>query len=377
MWPKGQQGRPVRALIDKAAFRHNIELAEALASPAQALVVVKADAYGHGMLELASAAGDRDLGVASSDEALRLHEAGVTNRTWVLEGPFSDQCFKLSKVHDIVWVIHSDWQLALLTENSDQAHKVWFKIDSGMHRLGFAPEKVPFLLDWLSKSSEVSLLGWFTHFSSSDEWQTPHTQRQMAVFNDAVSQSSTQNNSVDDNPALCLANSAAVLKHPLSHQDWVRPGIMLYGGISKLDSAEDCKSLEGQSVQRAVMTFRSAVMALRKIKKGEAVGYGRTWTAERDSMIATIAVGYADGYPRHAPNGTPVLVKGQRAALVGRVSMDMITVDVTDLTSVAIGDEVELWGKALPIEEVAECAGTISYELMTRITDRVPKVYSD
>lgn len=357
-------GRPIRLDIDRRAFVHNIELAERLAAPAKTLVVIKADAYGHGMLEMARLAGERDLAVASSDEAQRLGLAGINNRTWVLEGPFSTKCLALSTKQPLVWVVHSTWQLALIEQCSHLNLSIWLKLDTGMHRLGFAPEQVAELKQWLSKQAHVEFFGWFTHFANGDQWQHGMTDAQQACMQQTLSAAG-----VDHQPQ-CLANSAGLLKHKLSLHDWVRPGIMLYGGISRLQQGE----LQNEQ-QRPVMRLHSRVMALRSVAVGESVGYGATWLAERDSVIATVAVGYGDGYPRSAPNGTPVLVAGQRAALAGRVSMDMIGVDVTDISGVQVGDEVELWGPKLPIEDVAEYAGTISYELMTRVTARVPKVY--
>lgn len=389
MFSPAEQGRPVRARISKDAFAHNLRLAQQLAYPAQALAVLKADAYGHGLIEMAQVVSDLDssnpcdIGVASSDEAQRLYQAGIRSRVWVLEGPFTETCLRLNQVQDLVWVIHSHWQLDLLSALPEQGFKIWLKLDSGMHRLGFALDQVPVLQKWLDQHPKIQCLGWMTHFACSDDAQSSHTTKQLAAFEQALEalpeslsnrlSSASQNQSFQHNsarPALCVANSAALLQFPLSHKDWVRPGIMLYGGLTACESGGDSVS------QKAVMQLTSAVMALRTIPAGEGVGYGFRWRAPRESRIATVAIGYGDGYPRHAPDGTPVWINSQRAPLVGRVSMDMITIDVTDLGQVDIGDEVELWGPSLSVEEVAHHCRTISYELLTRVTARVPKIYS-
>lgn len=357
-------GRPVRAYINRNAFRHNLELAESLAKPAQALVVLKADAYGHGMLEMAAAAGTRHFAVASSDEASRLIQAGFKNPIWVLEGPFDHSCLQRTQSHPIHWVVHSLWQLELLARHQDfQPFKVWLKLDTGMHRLGLSPDELDLALEKISALESTELVGVFTHFASSESPDRRTTDCQKAEFENIIASRGL------GSLAQSMANSAGILRHDDSHRQWVRPGIMLYGGIRACDSAHH--------PQKAVMRLCSAVMALRKVPKGDSVGYGGTWTAARDSLVATVAIGYGDGYPRHAPNGTPVLVAGRRAPLVGRVSMDMITVDVSELESVRVGDEVELWGQDLPAEEVAASADTISYTLFTGITARVPKIYSD
>lgn len=362
MWQLAEQGRPVRAYIDTSAFVHNIELAERLAPDARALVVLKANAYGHGMVELAKHCGERDFAVASSDEALVLVQAGFRNRIWVLEGPFSARCLALSDQENIVWVVHSQWQLDLISRHSRRAQSLWLKIDTGMHRVGFLPESVNASVQFCLANEQIELQGLFTHFACSDEPGNALTKEQLAQIQTLQKQLAPLNEL-----PLCNANSAALMSFPKSHGAWVRPGIMLYGGMS-LHAETRCK-------QRPVMHLKSAVMALREIDAGQSVGYGQTWTAPRRSIIATVAIGYADGYPRHAPNGTPVWIKAQEVPLVGRVSMDMITVDVTDLSGIQIGDEVELWGAHIPVERVAQMAQTISYEILSHVSQRVPRIY--
>ncbi len=359
-----EAGRPLRARIDRAAFQHNIDQAARRCPNANVLVVLKADAYGHGLVEMARGLDDRDVAVAGSDEARVLIESGYAGRIWVLEGPFNQDCLNLSRSHDVVWVIHALWQLELIAQNPDHEDlTVWLKLDTGMHRLGLNSSELAPALARLDTLKAVSLQGVMSHFAGSDEPENPAVFSQTQLFDQLLSQ-----------PALrraqqSLANSGAVLFYPAAHRDWVRPGIMLYGGVPDRGACAADHGLQ------AVMTLQSRVMALRTVPGGDAVGYGARWQARRDSLIATVACGYGDGYPRHAPDGTPVAVNGQRVALAGRVSMDMITVDVTDLESVSIGDPVELWGPQISVDEVAELSGTISYELLTGVTARVPRVY--
>lgn len=355
------RGRPLRALIDTAAFSHNIALAQTLCPQSEVLVVIKADAYGHGLLQLAKAAGDRQLAVATSNEAEILIRAGVRNTIWVLEGPFDRRCMALQReAASLIWVVHCPQQLALIKQHvadgSDAC--IWLKVDTGMHRLGFVPEWVPEALSIIEASETLQLQGVMTHFASSEVVGDPSVEHQIKTFDRVL-----EDNGLIGLPQ-SLCNSAAILHCPEARRAWVRPGISLYGGFS-CDAAP----------YKAVMTLESAVIALRKVAQGESVGYGGIWTAKRPSLIATVACGYGDGYPRHAPSGTPVLVNGLRATLAGRVSMDMITVDVTDVPGVALGSRVELWGQELNIDEVADHADTISYELLTQVTARVPRNY--
>jgi alanine racemase len=359
------KGRPVRAVIDRSAFKHNIKIAQALAPNSILLVVIKADAYGHGLLEMAKAAGDgATLAVATAEEARHLIDGSIKNTIWVLEGPFSGDCIALSAHHPLVWVLHSFWQLELLKTCGDYATiDICLKFDTGMHRLGFSIEQVAEALLVLNLLPNLRLKASMTHFSGSDWPNSEAVQQQVQCFDTLI-----KTHDLGHIPQT-LSNSGGVLFYRQAHRDWVRPGIMLYGGMPHENQrAQDCDL-------RPVMMFESAVMSLRTIKKGESVGYGATWTAERDSLIAIVAGGYGDGYPRHAPNGTPVVVAGQIASLAGRVSMDMLAIDVTGLDPINIGDSVELWGKYVSVDQVAALSGTISYELLTGVTARVPKVY--
>ena len=359
------KGRPVRAVIDCAAFQNNIEIAQQLAPSARVLTVIKADGYGHGLIKMAESAGAKAvLAVATAEEAKRLISAGIKNTIWVLEGPFSDTCLALSAKHPIVWVVHSFWQLDLFkTQSGDQQLKVCLKFDTGMHRLGFSDHQVKGALEMLGQLPYVQLEASMSHFAGSDWPDSEAVQQQMQCFDRLI-----EVYGLEKIPQT-LANSGGVLFYEQSHRDWVRPGIMLYGGMPN-------EHLRAQDFDlQPVMRFESAVMSLRQVAKGESVGYGATWTAERESVIAMVAGGYGDGYPRYAPNGTPVVVAGQIASLAGRVSMDMLAIDVTDLDGVAIGDEVELWGKYISVDQIAALSGTISYALLTGVTARVPRVY--
>lgn len=363
MRPKPPEGRPLCAYIDKAAFQHNIARAESLASGAQAVVVIKADAYGHGLIEMAKAAGNRDLAVATSNEASELIEKGITNRIWVLEGPLSEHCLSLSKGHQIYWVFHSEWQVSLMLAQAGQQFDAWLKVDTGMHRLGFMPEKLMSVLERLKSSKNLSLIGLMSHFASSDMPGNDSVQGQLHCFDSLLSDLAL------DSLPLSLSNSGAVLFYPQSHRSWVRPGIMLYGGMpNPAQSASDYNL-------KPVMRLVSQIISLKTISSGESVGYGANWTASAETLVATVACGYGDGYPRHAPNGTPVWIKGQHASVIGRVSMDMLAIDVSSIADVSVGDEVELWGEHVSVDEVALAAGTISYELLTGVTKRVPRIY--
>lgn len=359
-------GRPVRARIDRAAFRHNLDWVATRCHPARPLAVVKADAYGHGLVEMARMAVGFDLAVATAEEAAEIHQAGCKNRIWVLEGPFSPQCLTLSQKHDMVWAIHSEWQLELIAALPlREPVTICLKLDSGMHRLGLDIATLSQVQARLAQmTQQVSVLAVMTHFANSDRLEDDSVLAQIARFDAALTQYGWHH------LPQTLANSGAVLAYPQTWRDWVRPGIVLYGAAP--DSASDMRA---QGL-RAVMTLESQVMSLRWVRAGESIGYGSRWTAKVDSLIAVVAGGYADGYPRHAEDGTPVLVNGRRMPLAGRVSMDMLMVDVTAMAQdVRIGAPVELWGSMLSVDEVARHAGTIGYELLTAVSPRVPKVY--
>jgi alanine racemase len=355
-------GRPLVASIDRSAFLHNLRYAESLSPMSETLVVLKANAYGHGAVALAKCVGNRRLAVACASEAKTLIDAGVRNPIMVLEGPFDESCVKLSESSQITWVIHSRWQLNLLSK-STKNHSIWLKLDTGMHRLGLSSAELAMAIRDVDTAENISIVGLFSHFASADEKNVGSVVKQINQLDRLSEQFG-----LSDLP-ISLANSGALMHYADAHRHLSRPGIMLYGGLPNNSDLDRVPQL------KAVMNLDSAIIALREIGIGESVGYGASWTAQRKSIIATIAIGYGDGYPRHAPNGTPVLIKQKLMPLVGRVSMDMITVDVTDLGDARVGDVARLWGDGLSADQIAKHAGTISYELFTQLTMRVPRQY--
>lgn len=360
--------RPTQAIIDLEALRSNYRLATSIAPHSQSIAVVKANAYGHGAVPCAKALEPLvpAFAVASIEEAIELREAGIEKPILLLEGPFGFGEVQIASEHDFWLMIENHNHLAFIEQCEHknlirQPLKCWLKMDSGMHRLGFMPFEIKDVYHKLKNSSIVQDdIVVATHFATADVEGDVFVKEQIDCFNEAIS---------DLGCLTSLCNSAGVMAWPQAHGSWNRPGFMLYGA-SPFDAPQD----NDRDLQ-AVMTLQSKVTSVRDVKKGESVGYGKTWVAQRDSRIATVTVGYGDGYPRHAENGTPILVNNQRCALAGRVSMDMITVDVTDAGAVNIGDDVICWGKDLPINEVAGHSDTIGYELMTRMPLRPPRIY--
>jgi alanine racemase len=359
--------RPTSAIIDLKALRENFYLAQQLAPNSKSMPMVKANAYGHGMIEVANALADSApaFGVACIEEALALRKANIKQPILLLEGPHSADEIGIAEKHGFWLMLENHNQLqAILSAHLSNPISVWLKLDTGMHRLGFKPEDLQHIYKQLSDSANVAddiVLA--THFACADDLESDFTDRQLQCFNSAI-------DTLDFPAPTSLANSAAILGWPSIEDNWQRPGYMLYGASPFSKPQKNADQLQ------QVMHFQSAVISIRNISAGESVGYTANWTAQRNSIIATVAVGYGDGYPRHAPNGTPVLIDGVRCPLVGRVSMDMITVDITDLnTDIKIGTDVTLWGPALSVTEVAMHCGTIGYELLTRMPARVPRIY--
>ncbi len=355
--------RPNQARLNLGALRHNLAVARDLAPRSGVIAVVKANAYGHGNLIVAQQLAPLAdaLAVACTEEAVALREGGITSPILLLQGVFEASELALAAQLDLWVTISTEQQLCWLEEaRLARPLRCWLKLDTGMHRLGIAPESVEASYQRLQACAQAQndpVLS--THFASADDLQDTRTRQQISQFERLCKGLPA---------ARSAANSAGVLAWPEAHYDWIRPGYMLYGN-SPLSYAHP----NAQRLQ-PVMTLTSSVIALHEVATGEAVGYGASWFARRPSRIATVTIGYGDGYPRLAPNGTPVLVKGQRGTLVGRVSMDMITVDVTDHPGVNIGDEVILWGDGLSIDEVAQHACTIGYELTTRMPARTPRI---
>ena len=359
--------RPTRAEISLSAVRHNAKLARKLAAGQSLLAVIKANAYGHGSSAIAAAleAHVDAFAVAFIDEALQLRESGCRLPIVLLEGCFSAAELTLCEAYNLQPVIHHHRQLNQLLASTIQTPlRVWLKVDSGMHRLGFASNEIAAVSARLAAAKQVSEVTLMSHFANAEQAEHPLNRRQLAEFEPLLGLASR----------LSLANSAALLQPfgsllQADERRWCRAGIMLYGIDPGLPQAP--------AALQPAMRLLAPVIGLRSVKAGDTVGYGSRWQACRDSVIATLAIGYADGYPRHAPTGTPVLARGQRLPLVGTVSMDMITIDATDCPQLCLDDEVELWGPALPVNEVAQQIGTIGYELVTRVGQRVPRIYVD
>jgi alanine racemase len=343
------------AEIDLAAISNNFSMAQVAAPDCKVMAIVKADAYGHGAVPVARCLESADaLGVARIDEAVTLREANIKSPITLLEGLLDSRELEIAKRYGLDLVIHSEYQLAMLTKDTELG--LWLKLETGMHRLGLPCE---LLATSLSRLDGHNILGLMGHLSDAD-------QRQSTVVEDQLQRFLNATESVPYKRS--LANSAAILGYPETHVEWVRPGLMLYGATPFTDLAPNA-SLS------AAMSLVAPIIAIKTLQKGDTVGYGSQWMAEKKCRIAVVAIGYADGYPREAAMGTPVLINGKRRRLVGRVSMDMLTVELQDEDNVAIGDGVELWGKNLPIEEISGCAGTIPYTLMCAVSRRVPREY--
>jgi alanine racemase len=324
------------------------------------MAVVKANAYGHGLIPTALALADADaFAVARLEEGLALRAAGVTQPIVLLEGVFASAQLLEAARHGFDIVVHEPLQIELL-EKFSGSHRfvLWLKIDTGMNRLGFRPSEFPEALERLQKLRPPPLeLRLLTHLARADELDSPMTNEQVERFATLSAQLDYENS---------IANSAGIFRASPVRCDWVRPGLALYGVSPFADQTGNDLGLH------PVMTLESTVIATRAVARGETVGYGGVWKAARDSTVAIVAAGYGDGLPRGLPGGTPVSIDGHRAPIVGRVSMDMIAVDVSDLPPVKIGASATLWGRALPVEEIARHAGTIPYELLCGVSQRVP-----
>ena len=352
------------AKISSLALKHNIQKIKSLAPQSKTIAVVKANAYGHGV-EFVSKTVQNDVdcfGVARLDEALRLRSNGITKPILLLEGFFSAEDLPILAVNNLETVIHCQEQLnSLLTATLPNPINVWLKIDTGMHRLGIRLEEVDDYYQALLRSANVSRIRFISHFSRADELDCGYTEKQLSCFLTACAGKTGERS---------IAASGGILFWPQSHLEWIRPGIIMYG-ISTNNTPSSAYNLI------PVMTLTSSLIAVREHKKGEPVGYGGRWVSDKDTKIGVVAIGYGDGYPRDVPTGTPVYLNGRRVPIVGKVSMDMLTVDLGADAQDQVGDEVILWGKELPIEEIAEIIGVISYELVTKLTPRVLVEYID
>lgn len=357
--------RPIRAVIHTQSLQHNLQRVRDFAKDAKILAVIKADAYGHGIITAAEVLSNTQKGadaiaVASIDEAITIDDAlSEKPPICLLEGIFKRDELAETIKRRFSLVVHHIEQLEFLENSSVSAPlHVWLKVNTGMNRLGINPADFENIYRRLNGCDAVASVTVLSHLACADDTQDSMTSRQLKKFMSLSVQAETKRS---------LANSAAIVSRPDTHFDWVRPGIMLYGSSPVQDKS--AKELD----LAPVMTLASELVAVRSVKKGETVGYGATWKAKNNTTIGVVACGYGDGYPRHASPGTPVLVNGERVPLVGRVSMDMITVDLNNQPNANIGDTVELWGKELSVDEIAKNANTISYEILCQVAQRVLK----
>jgi alanine racemase len=352
--------RYARAYIDLAAFQANLALAKACAGPRAVYAVVKADAYGHGMAPVAGAATAADgFCVADLDEGLALRAIVPERPIVVLQGAHDRDGFAAARAAGLTLVLHHAEQVQRFLAEAKAGGSgalPWLELDTGMHRLGLgnvALSEAQRALGPIFSGKSITVM---THFACAD---TPTSALHEVQSTRLAALAGLRRSA---------CNSAALLAGAIQDDDIVRPGIMLYGGASLAGATPAALGLQ------AVMTLTSRILAVRTVPEGESVGYGAAWTARRISRIATVALGYGDGYPRTMPPGSPVLTSAGRAPLVGRVSMDSLAIDITDLPGVTVGQEVVLWGEGLPVDELAEAQGTIGYELLTRLGPRVPRV---
>jgi alanine racemase len=353
--------RPIRATVSAGALAHNLLVARAHAGRAKIWAVLKANAYGHGLERAARALEGADgFAVLDFQEAARLRVAGVAKPILMLEGIFKPGDIPLLAKYGLTPVVHNPEQVELL-KAADLGGEIeaYVKVNSGMNRLGFTIESVRAAYNTLRMHRQIRKVSLMSHFADADG--PAGVKGQLDWLEEIVRPI--------EGLALAtrsLANSAALIRYPEARADWVRPGIMLYGGSPFADQSA------AQLDLKPVMTLSSELIATQHLQEGEHVGYGFAYTAAGEMTIGIVACGYADGYPRHAPSGTPVLVNGKRTRTVGRVSMDMICVDISDIPEAYIGTPVTLWGEGLPADEVAASAGTVSYELFCALAPRVP-----
>jgi alanine racemase len=355
--------RPLEAIINAQGLIHNFKRARAYSGNSKVMSVLKANAYGHGLIEVARALNESDgFSVLSLAEAIELREFGFNQEILMLEGFFDKYEVSIAAKLNIGVTLHNKDQLNLIVEGKPKKPiNVHLKVNTGMNRLGFLPKDVPVVIKAAAASPFIGKIVLMTHFANADE--AAGISSQMKVFNNIKS----------ENLERSVANSAALIRYPESRLEWVRPGIMLYGA----SPFQDITASELNLIP--VMTLKSKIIAIQSLKKGESVGYGSSFFAKTPMRIGIVACGYADGYPRHAATGTPVMVNNIMTSTIGRVSMDMLYVDITNLKNASIGSEVELWGKNVPVDSVAEKSGTVGYELLCSISSskRVPLRYLD
>ena len=360
--------RHTNAIIELDNIRHNYELCVSLAPESNNMAIIKADAYGHGLIDVARYLSSHvpAFGIAIIDEAVQLRQEGITNDLLVLQGCNRKEDILQASLQNIWLTIHSLEQLYLVLKTSlPNKIKIWLKLDTGMHRLGLNQQQFNQALSLIKDSTNIDKnFVISSHFSCAAELHHSETRRQFKQFKLMIEESGFEGELIRSH-----SNSSAIVGFPEANMEWNRPGIMLFG-LPLFDQPHD-----SDLRLRPAMTFESEVTAIRDVEAGEYAGYGQNWVADKKTKIATVAVGYADGYPRHAKSGTPVLIRNQRAYLIGTVSMDLITVDITGIDNVKIGERVELWGNELSANEIAKFAGTIGYDLLSGLSPRVPRIY--
>jgi alanine racemase len=351
--------RPTNAIIDATALQNNLNQVKINASEQKIMAVVKANAYGHGAVRVANALRyDVDaFAVCCLEEALQLRDIHITQPIILLEGFFHPDELSIIAKHDLHVVISTVTQFKQLIK-LEPTINIWLKVDTGMHRLGLTPKETISIYQ-LAQQQLPNPIRLMSHLACADDLNSDVTKQQTTIFAELVDFLKIEEAS--------LANSAGILGWPETHFDWVRPGIMLYGASPFINSVAEDEDLQ------PVMQLHSQLISVKRCYKGETIGYGATWSCPQIMPVGVIAIGYADGYPRHAPTGTPVLVNGKRVPLIGRVSMDMIIVDLRNQPNARIGDPVVLWGKNLPVEEIANLSNTIAYELFCNLSGRVKK----
>jgi len=347
------------ATINSDALKHNLNKVRQIASNSSVLAVIKANAYGHGMQTVSNALMTSDaFAVARLEEAIQLRQYHDNKQIVLLQGFLNERELHQLIQFEIQPVIHSQAQIDLLQKTAlPLCFPIWLKIDTGMNRLGISSEEFPHVWKTLNNISGIKgNIYLMSHFANADNPEDPSTQNQISTFNQL-----SRNISIEKT----IANSAGILSFENSHMDWVRPGIMLYG-VSPYES-----QVGADIGLRPVMNLYSRIIAIKKLNAGESVGYGSIWQAEKESVLAVVGIGYGDGYPRHIDADTPVIIDGKQYPIVGRVSMDMLCVNLGYKSDCQIGDTVLLWGDDLPVEHIAKDAGTIAYELLCQVSTRV------
>jgi len=351
--------RPLKAFINQASLQHNLATVKQLAPYSKIMSVVKANGYGHGLINVARGLNESDgFAVLTLNEAIDLREHGFEQDILLLEGAFEAYEISIAAKMHFNLVVHNLHQLQMIEKlKLNRPLDIHFKINTGMNRLGFNPQEAKEILKTLQNKSHFKSITLMTHFATADEprgvdWQ-------LSVFDDIAK---------PFNFSRSVANSASIVNFKKTHLDWVRPGIMLYGASPIMGHKSSTLNI------KPVMQLKSKIIAIQNLSKNDSVGYGESFKAKKDMRIAVVACGYADGYPRHAPTGTPVYVEGKKTSTVGRVSMDMLYIDITDIPHASISSDVELWGEHVPVDDVAEKSGTVGYELLCAISasKRVP-----